>query len=74
MMVYKSDSGVWMADSPFESVARMIAMDCMIALKLDHVHDFRTRDNIIMAISPRLQKSLDQVAAMRTDTSGGNNE
>ena len=62
-MVKKSDVGVWMDNEDrFESVARMIAIDCMAALGMDHVHDFRTRDKIIAAISPRVQRTLDDVS------------
>lgn len=60
-MVTRSKEGVWMHDQErFKSVARMVAIDCMIALGLDHINDFRTRDKIIIAISDRINLALDQ--------------
>jgi hypothetical protein len=62
-MVVRSDVGVWMNDeSRCESVARMVAVDCMMALGLDHINDFRTRDKIIVAISDRINRALSEVA------------
>lgn len=62
-MVVRSDVGVWMHDeSRCESVSRMVAVDCMMALGLDHINDFRTRDKIITAISDRINRALDEVA------------
>lgn len=49
-------------ESRCESVARMVAVDCMMALGLDHVNDFRTRDKIIVAISDRINRALSEVA------------
>jgi hypothetical protein len=45
-----------------ESVARMVAMDCMMALNLDYANDFRTRDKIIVAISDRIDRTLNEIA------------
>lgn len=63
-MVVKSDCGIWMQDEQrFISVARAIAVDAMLALKLDPASDFMTRDKIIAAISDRVQRTLDEVLA-----------
>ncbi len=43
------------------SVARVIAEDAMVAMKMDP-SDFRTRDTIITAINPRLTDILDQIS------------
>lgn len=62
-MLERTDGGVWMDDvKRCESVARMVAIDCMTALKLDAVNDFMTRDRIIAAISPRINSALSEVA------------
>ena len=67
-MITKSGVGVWMDNEErCESVARMIAIDCMMALGFDHVNDFRTRDKIIEKISPRVNRTLDQVEEMGLD-------
>ena len=64
-MITKSDTGVWMWDErQFESVARVIAIDCMVVLGMDP-SDFRTRDKVIVAISPRVQQALNEAAAMQ---------
>lgn len=58
----RSDVGVWMSDpARCESVARMVAIDAMIALGLDQ-NDFRTRDKIIGGISDRVNGTLNSVA------------
>jgi len=58
----RSDVGVWMADEErCESVARMVAIDAMIALGLDP-REFKTRDRVITAISDRINGTLDTVA------------
>ena len=60
-MTTRSSCGVWMHDeSRCESVARMVAIDCMVSLGLDP-NDFRTRDKIIVAISGRINQVLDEV-------------
>lgn len=58
----KSDVGVWMANPDrCESVARMIAIDVMIGFGMD-LSDFRKRDQIICAISDRVNGTLDYVS------------
>lgn len=62
-MLVRTDVGVWMNDeSRCESVARAIAVECMMALEMDHIDDFRTRDKIIVAISGRINRALDEVS------------
>ena len=61
-MVIKSECGVWMHNPDrCESFARMVAIDAIRALGLD-ASDFRKRDAVITAISPRLQAALDEVS------------
>lgn len=57
----RSDVGVWMhSEERTESVARMVAIDAMVALGLNP-NDFKTRDKIIGAISDRINATLDHV-------------
>jgi hypothetical protein len=52
---------VWMVDDQTcISAARAVAVDTMRALGMDE-GDWRTRDNIIMAISDRINGMLDHV-------------
>ena len=57
----RSDVGVWMYNEErTESVSRMVAIDAMIALGLNP-EDFKTRDKIIVAISDRINGTLEHV-------------
>lgn len=57
----RTEGGVWMHSiDRTESVARMVAIDAMIALKMDP-NDWRVRDEIISWISPRINATLDAV-------------
>ena len=58
----RSDTGVWLSveDRVQISVARQLAVDMMVSLGMDP-EDFKTRDKIIMAISPRVEGVLDHV-------------
>lgn len=62
-----SKSGnVWMLDSePCVSAARALAVDVMMALGID-TNDWRTRDNLILAISPRVTGMLDYAHSDKT--------
>ena len=58
----RSSVGVWMApDGACVSVARMIAIEAMQAMGLDPT-EWRLRDKIIMAISDRVNGTMDFVA------------
>lgn len=70
----RSSVGVWMFDEyRCESVARMVAIDTMIALGLDP-HDFRTRDKIITGISERINGTLDCVTGWDDEPQGEHND
>lgn len=57
-LVSRSAEGVWMSDD--ESVSRKVAIDAMVAMGLNP-DDFWIRDRLIMAISDRIDGSLDAV-------------
>jgi len=67
-MITRSECGIWMDNAErFESVSRMIAIDCMLGLGLDP-SDFRTRDRIISSISGRVDRTLDCVLDTAIDS------
>ncbi len=56
----RSDSGVWMDGVSANSISRIIAIDCMLALGLDP-DNWEIRDKIIMGICRGVDGVLDEV-------------
>lgn len=62
----RSPEGEWMANGGrCEPIARLVAIDAMLALGLDP-SDFRTRYKLIDAISDRINGTLDSVAGTQS--------